>query len=114
MVSNINTLRFHVCNWIFNKCYCTLNFTGTNSRSTTSFKNSAKYATSWHATDNAIYSASHVERATDDCFFDFPLIAGPLSDNSPKYYTYFPVMMLSQHHNMWTNPNPFFGMLNNN
>ena len=27
--------------------------------------------------DNAIYSASQVDRATDDCFFDFQLMGGP-------------------------------------
>ena len=38
-----------------------------------------RYITSWHVMDNDIYSASHVESATDACFFDFKLIDGPSS-----------------------------------
>ena len=58
-----------------------LMFTGTNSHWTTHFENCIKYATFCHATDNAIHSVSPVDRATDHCFLDFQLIAGPLSDN---------------------------------
>ena len=60
-----------------------LMFTDTNS-SWTSFKICVKYTTSWHATDNNTYSALHVQRATDDCFFYFQLIAGLLPDNTDQ------------------------------